>query len=400
MITPGSPERLVFLDVLRGVALFGILLVNLFAFGADSIAWTDPADRGVWWVKHVFFESKFWVLYSLLFGMGLHIQLLSLRYTTAAMVRRLGFLMVIGCLHALVFEGDILMLYAELGLLMLILKGLLLKRLSHRSMIWMAVVLAMSFPLGHLLGGDRGDDWPANSPSQAAQWLEQDRESSVFSIGTPGDVASELAQFIPERFWVDWQYPDSGWLVLASMLMGWWVMGVGLSRLALWSRRRVIALCGFGWLAGGCLMVLERYAHHAFHYALFDRSDTAPITIFYMDIVYLSATVFLAFAWFLSIWLWVHSDAMPALRLRVARAGRMSLSLYLMQTLIFTGVFYGYGLGYAYELGPMQVAFLALLIYGAQLLFASLWSRYFLYGPMEWLWRWVTHLHRSPLRTD
>ena len=66
----GDGNRIAFLDVLRGVALFGILLVNVFSFGADYPAWPGMADQLMWQIKHVFFETKFWMLYSLLFGMG------------------------------------------------------------------------------------------------------------------------------------------------------------------------------------------------------------------------------------------------------------------------------------------------------------------------------------------
>ena len=97
-------SRIAFLDVLRGVALFGILLVNVFSFGADYPAWSGIADQLVWQVKHVLFETKFWTLYSLLFGMGFFLQTQSSGYTTARSLRRLGVLMVFGCLHALLFE--------------------------------------------------------------------------------------------------------------------------------------------------------------------------------------------------------------------------------------------------------------------------------------------------------
>ena len=114
-------NRIAFLDVLRGVALFGILLVNVFSFGADYPAWSGVTDQVAWQVKHVFFETKFWMLYSLLFGMGFFLQISSAGYTLARSLRRLGVLMAMGCLHGLLFEGDILMLYAELGVLLLLL---------------------------------------------------------------------------------------------------------------------------------------------------------------------------------------------------------------------------------------------------------------------------------------
>ena len=71
----GDGHRIAFLDVLRGVALFGILLVNVFSFGADYPAWSGMIDQLAWQAKHVFFETKFWMLYSLLFGMGFFLQL-------------------------------------------------------------------------------------------------------------------------------------------------------------------------------------------------------------------------------------------------------------------------------------------------------------------------------------
>ena len=73
VVTPAN-ERIAFFDVLRGVALFGILIVNVFSFGADATVWTDPLNRAFWALKHILFESKFWALYSLLFGMGFYLQ--------------------------------------------------------------------------------------------------------------------------------------------------------------------------------------------------------------------------------------------------------------------------------------------------------------------------------------
>ena len=99
MVVTDAKERIAFFDVLRGVALFGILIVNVFSFGADATAWTDPLDRTVWTLKHTLFESKFWALYSLLFGMGFYLQNLSPSYTVGRAVRRLLVLMVLGFLQ-------------------------------------------------------------------------------------------------------------------------------------------------------------------------------------------------------------------------------------------------------------------------------------------------------------
>ncbi|MEK9624959.1 MAG: hypothetical protein VW103_10385, partial [Halieaceae bacterium] len=138
-------QRIEFLDVLRGAALFGILIVNVFSFGADSAAWTAGYDQATWLVKHMLFETKFWMLYSLLFGMSFYLQSQSDSYRLTHAVNRLLILMLLGCAHALLFEGDILMLYAELGLALLC-----LYRLPTRALLSLGVLLCLSFPLGHL----------------------------------------------------------------------------------------------------------------------------------------------------------------------------------------------------------------------------------------------------------
>ena len=192
----GEVNRIAFLDVLRGVALFGILLVNVFSFGADYPAWSGMIDQLAWQAKHVLFETKFWMLYSLLFGMGFFLQTQSPEYTTARSLRRLGVLMLLGCLHGLLFEGDILMLYAELGVLLL-----LLYRLPAKWLLSLGLLLMFSFPLGHLLGGDRGDEWPAENATEANAWLEEDRIESPLAVGSFSEVLAYHAAFIPERFW-------------------------------------------------------------------------------------------------------------------------------------------------------------------------------------------------------
>ena len=109
-----APLRYREVDALRGFALFGVLLVNLYSFGADSLAWDEPFNRAFWHIKHVFFESKFWGLFSLLFGISFWLQIRS-RLQPWRLLRRYGALLLFGCCHALLFEGDILMLYAELA---------------------------------------------------------------------------------------------------------------------------------------------------------------------------------------------------------------------------------------------------------------------------------------------
>ena len=393
MVVTPAIERIAFFDVLRGVALFGILFVNVFSFGADATAWTDPLDRTFWTLKHTLFESKFWGLYSLLFGMGFYLQSLSPGYTVGRAVRRLLVLMALGCLHGLVFEGDILMLYAELGLLLLV-----LNRLSNHWLLCVGVVLSLSFPLGHLFGDDRGDEWPPEDRDEAIEWLEDDLAHSPLSIGGFVDVLAYHRENIPEVFWADWQYPDSGLLVLTFFLCGVVFMRVGWPRLQSLSMSSCFRVAAGCWLAGLVLMGVERYLATTMGYQVFNKSSASALWVLFGDVIYLGATLLLTGAWFVSVWCWTRSDRCIALRTRVASAGRVSLSAYLSQTLIFTTVFYGYGLGKAFQWGPFAVCSFALMVYLAQLVVCHWWCQRFRLGPMEWLWRSLTNLRWESIR--
>ena len=393
MVVTTANERIAFFDVLRGVALFGILLVNVFSFGADATVWTDPLNRTFWALKHILFESKFWALYSLLFGMGFYLQSLSPGYTLGRAVRRLLVLMALGCLHGLLFEGDILMLYAELGLLLLV-----LNRLPNYWLVCAGVVLSLSFPLGHLFGGDRGDEWPPEDRDEAIEWLEDDLAHSPLSIGYFADVLDYHRENIPELFWADWQYPDSGLLVLAFFLCGVYFMRVGWSRLQTLSMPSCFRMAASCWLAGLLLMGVERYLAATMGYQVFGKSTASALWVLFGDMVYLGATLLLTGAWFVSVWCWTRGDRFIALRTRVASAGRVSLSAYLSQTLIFTTVFYGYCLGKAFQWGPFAVCSFALMVYLAQLVVCHWWCQRFRLGPMEWLWRSLTNLRWESIR--
>ena len=388
----GDATRIAFLDVLRGVALFGILLVNVFSFGADYPAWSGMADQLVWQVKHVVFETKFWMLYSLLFGMGFFLQSQSPGYTMARSLRRLGVLMLFGCLHGLLFEGDILMLYAELGVLLL-----LLCRLPTKWLLSLGLLLMLSFPLGHLLGGDRGDEWPAENATEANAWLEEDRIESPLAVGSFSEVLAYHAAFIPERFWADWQYPDSGFLVLACFLLGFCLMRSGWGALARLTVAQSTGIALGLWVLGLSLMAIEGYWSATVGYAPFERSNATPLQVLGGDLVYLAATLSLIGAWFFSVWSWVHSRWLVAPRRLIASAGQMSLTGYISQTLIFTTVFYGYGLGAAFVWGPAQVVTLAVAVYALQVVLCYRWLQRFRRGPLEWLWRCLTYWRWEPM---
>lgn len=386
------PQRYREVDALRGFALFGVLLVNLYSFGADSLAWDEPLNRAFWQIKHVFFESKFWGLFSLIFGISFWLQIRS-GLRPWRLLRRYGALLLLGCCHALLFEGDILMLYAEFGVLLL-----LMHKSSTRVLVVIATALLLVFPFAHYSTPERGFSDSASTVAEARQWLEEDREDGLYSTGSIDEIIAEHASYLPEIPWQDYQWPDSGWAVLALFLLGFcFAREDGLHRFTQ-RPERVFNAGVWLFLLGLSAMAIEGWMTQALGYRLFGDTASGGVTQLIGDLAFLFGTLLLTAAWFCL----MHSLATRFSEWWLVRAletvGRMSLTTYLSQTLIFTTLFYGYGLGWAYWLGPTAVTGLAVAIFALQMLLAKVWFNYFVVGPVEWLWRLATDLRPPALR--
>jgi uncharacterized protein len=221
---------------------------------------------------------------------------------------------------------------------------------------------------------------------------------SPLAVGSFTEVLAFHAAFLPERFWADWQYPDSGLLVLACFLVGFCIMRGGWVALQRLTRRQAVSIAGGLWVLGLLLMGFERYWSNTVGYAPFERSDATPLQVLGGDLVYLAATLSLTGAWFFSVWCWVQSRWLIGVRGLIASTGQMSLTGYVSQTLIFTTIFYGYGFGAAFIWGPAQVVMLAVVVYAVQVVLSHWWCQRFRRGPAEWLWRCLTHWRWQPIR--
>jgi uncharacterized protein len=228
-IPPAS--RIVEVDIVRGFALFGVLLVNMYGFGADSIAWNQPGDRFAFAIMRVFFESKSWTLFSILFGFGFAVQLQRAQARGAGFLsnylRRLAVLFAFGAAHALLYDGDILMLYAELGL------GLLLiRRLPTRWLLLLAAGLMLVFPAVRLTSAL---DRPAvperiRSVDRARARLERAQRRHVYATGSFAEVVADNSSAIPADPLEDVDTPESGLAVFAMFLLGFCVGRSGILR--------------------------------------------------------------------------------------------------------------------------------------------------------------------------
>jgi uncharacterized protein len=186
-------KRIKEVDMVRGFALFGVLLVNMFNFGAYSIVWTEPADEFAFSVMRFFFETKSWRLFSFLFGFGFALQLIRAEKPGAKFapvyLRRMIILFVIGMGHALLYDGDILMLYAELGLVLV-----LFRKLPPKLLLVLSVTLLAVFPIGRA-ATSLLQQTEITAPTEDAVRLkealaeiEEERRTDNYTVGSMRDV--------------------------------------------------------------------------------------------------------------------------------------------------------------------------------------------------------------------
>lgn len=397
-------ERIAALDVLRGLALLGIALMNVEWFTAPLVARVDgidPAARGpdLWLdaTSYILVSGKFWVLFALLFGMGFAVMQ---RRAEAAgrpfvpvYLRRTFGLLAIGVAHAcLVWAGDILVAYALAALLMLACFG----RAPVRGLwawggaLYYAIVGVVAlFALLLALFGNAVDD-TGDASAVARELALQHDEVAAYTGGSYAAATAFRIRFLLASL--------GDTLFFLPMALGVFVFGAWLVRSgaivdsAADAHRRLFR--GFAWGAAplGLALTLVGVA-----------IDPAPDLVSGTGPRPLAASAFqLAGAPLLSLgylgWvvLALRRDG-RWLRL-LAPAGRMALTLYLMQSVIGTLVFYGYGLGLWGQVGRGAQVAGVLAVFVLQLAFAHAWMARFRFGPVEWLWRGLTYRRWPPLR--
>lgn len=381
-------ERIEILDALRGFALLGILLANILYWSGWSAMTLEQkvvfagADVVEWQYRfhHLFIDGKFYTIFSLLFGAGFALQIarLSSRGVDGLRIyrRRVLVLLGIGIAHSLlIWDGDILTLYALLGLMLP-----LFFRWSERSLLITAAMLifvvpiagawifeqlgwepqqylfAISYSIAESLGAD-------TSPDKALEWLRRDDVAGWASwqlSGTPYSWALRVES---------WRIPK----VLGIMLIGM-VVGRQLASDSLLGNRRLL------WqiLASGLVIGLPASVAYALTPDLGQENWLSAISTVPLALAYAAA--------FVLVW----RRARPLLK-HFAPVGRMALTSYLTHSLIGLIFFFGIGFGLAGAFGPLAFYAIALLIFGVQVLFSKWWLRRHDQGPMEALWRRATY---------
>lgn len=365
-----SGDRNSTLDAIRGVAVLGILTMNAVSYGLDmpsyfnldaggSRTWLDWAIGGM---GEVLFDQKFMGLFSLLFGAGIAMfvdrSAAKQRRPVWFSLWRNTLLLAIGVGHMILWEGDVLVLYAVCSPLLIA-----MRRLRPAVLFAIGAGLVLSVAAGSLAmqttiddpAGQLGDFWVEGEMSDGVGlWLLWDfgaRALGMMLIGVALYRNGVITGEYPRHFYVR---------------TAWWGLGVGLPLSA--AGLAIVASSGFSpdWALAGA----------------------APNTL---------ATIPLSLAYLSLIVLW-DRRAESDLRVRVRAAGRMALTNYLTQTLI--GIIMLRVLFDSIDFSRSQIALFILGVWAVQLWWSPAWLSRFRFGPAEWLWRCATYRRWQPLRVS
>jgi uncharacterized protein len=373
-------------DLLRGLALLGILVVNLEFHSQPLLqGWQDVTEgpnATARWLIITVFQAKFYILFSFLFGYGLVVQMRSAERAGASFgrryARRLIGLFALGVLHGvLLFAGDILMAYAVLG-------GLLyfFRNVDDQVALLMAVAAAAAGMVVIALAGLA----EALSPTGAAA-DDVRRAIEVYSTGSFGEIT--MQRLVDLAFAQGTVLLGQGPFAFACFLLGMVaarrrLLADPLSRERLLRRLRLVALpIGLGVSAAAAYLIVYVGSGLAEAAGLFLQiAVSIPLTAGYVALI--------ALAW--------ATGGLRRLAWLAEPAGRMSLTVYLSQSIVAATLFMAWGFGLFGTLQPVAALGLAAAMWVGLALGARLWLRWFAIGPFEWVLRSWTYGRRMPLR--
>ncbi|MBD8880251.1 DUF418 domain-containing protein [Rhodanobacter sp. 7MK24] len=378
-------DRIRSIDILRGIALFGVLVVNLVDEFRVSLFQQFlpyqpsalPLEGAIARFISMFLEMKAFALFSILFGVGLAIQFERLARRgprRRLLIRRLLILLAIGLAHLLLlWNGDILTEYALAGFVVLPFLWVPARAAALAAaglLTFYAAMPALSLPIA----------WPS------VAWLQHHvvAANHVYATGTYGRIVrfswAELPYILSLHVYV---FPRT----LGLFLLGMAAWRTGVLRDPQRHRRLLSAVAGFG-LILGTLMGMPDVLRTAAPWLTSAAASAclANAANIFMGLGYAAAVIVLV----------EFTRASRVLRV-FAPLGRMAFTNYLMQSVIFTWVFFGYGLGYFGRMGLAEALVLGVVVYMCQIGLSAVWLRRYRFGPVEWLWRTCMYGARQPM---
>jgi uncharacterized protein len=394
-------ERVQIVDILRGFALFGILFVNMTIFARPMQVLLFPADpampwydRAAEWLIHFLGEGKFYALFSMLFGLGLTLLMERIEARGGKFVplylRRLLVLLLIGIVHAfLIWMGDILIVYALLGFLLVLFR----KAKPRTLLIWAIVLISIPLVFTAAITGliELGRSVPEGAEQINIGFAEaRDGFAADLERANRVYVEGNFIEITEQRIYDYTSMGISAFFVMGFNVLGMFLLGVYFGKREIFKHLEANRGLFHKLLAWGLLLGLGGNALYATLIMSADRIELSGTLLLatiaqgigapLLMLAYVSAFCLLALS---PVW---------AGRIKVlAPVGQMALTNYLTQSIVCTTIFYGYGLGLFGKMGMAAGIGLSILIYLLQIPISHWWMKRFQYGPAEWLWRSLTY---------
>lgn len=393
--SPVKPsERYIILDALRGFALLGIILANypefsLYTFQPEEVAAAMPTagvDRVVRYLQYVLVDGKFYTLFSLLFGMGFSIIISHAAQKGNGgfrlFYRRMIVLLLIGFVHLMfIWSGDILMLYALMGMVLP-----LFRNVSDRGLLrWAAVfvLLPVVVDTATALAGVS-----LSAPAVRAQWhycrMYGITEENFGYWLRDADTYKEVFQFLVQGALVRVQEFVDGNRYFK--VMGLFILGFYIGRRKMYAdfekyRPLLRKTAAVGFSLGVPLSLVYAWSAVEGH----------PLGTPVHDILYLVSVYPMGLAYMAGLCLLYLKSRNGCLWRWLASPGRMALTNYIGQSVIGMFLFYGTGMGLGAAFGLAQTELIALDVFLLQMLLSRVWLTYCQFGPLEWIWRMLNY---------
>jgi uncharacterized protein len=417
-------ERLIAIDVIRGVAVLGILLMNIVGFAFHVAAYADPTVAGgatginlwIYLLNAVLVDGKMRGIFSLVFGAG--VVILTSRAEARGTgdgadvhYRRMFWLMLFGILHAyFLWWGDILYPYALMGLFLypmrrLSARGLTISAIVFTVLISLAMVGAPFRAIGMRDEAATADEAQARGEQltdeqTAAQRAWRDylktvkpdeaelrRVNEAFG-GSYLAALKERAKLVAQFHFMPYYFPIT-WDMLCMMLFGMAMVKMGiLSGERPYGYYAKVAAVGYA--ISLPLSIWMVWRHLAVNF------DHVPMG--YNNVAYQPSRIAMTFGHVAVMIMIVKAGALRWITAPLAAVGRTAFSNYILQSIICSMIFYGYGFGLFGKLERYQAYSVVLLCWIVALVASPLWLRYYRFGPLEWCWRSLTYWQRQPMR--
>ncbi|REJ73073.1 MAG: DUF418 domain-containing protein [Acidobacteria bacterium] len=417
-------ERIASLDVLRGFALLGILLLNILGFGLLFASYSNAgfdvssdasADLVVWAGVELFAEGAMRCLFSILFGAGVVLFASGARRRGAWLhYRRTFWLLVFGLVDAylLLWSGDILVTYALAGAVLYWLRNLRARWLLALTGLLLAGLVGFYALVGVGLGQAREaaltvseaadpDQLPPGTLAAAQAWNDLEADFQPSPEAVEEELAARRGGYLSAFSWnLDKTNEMLGfvmpmflfWDALVMMLLGMALFKLGVLQ-GERSRAFYVRLAAVGFALG-----LAINGYEVFRVV---RSDFDFFRVFaQIQPTYQLGRLGVALGWLGVVVLFATGGGWQRLRRMLASVGRTALTNYLLQSAIALFLFTGVGLGLVGRMSRAELYPVVVVIWVFQLLVSDWWMRRYRFGPLEWLWRWLTYGRRPPLRRE